>query len=113
MSWTLVPTARVDLPVEVDVLLNGSGAYTGPWLETVDIFNVRVSCLFNGGSPTVTVEEGIYTANDNTPKVIRSQNVPVSSLAAYAALSLSARYFRLTVTGGSADNLFQATIRSV
>lgn len=113
MTWTLAPTTRSDIAVEVDELLDGSGNYTGPWLETVDIFTVRVTCRFNGGSPTVVLEEGIFTTNDSIPKVLRSNTIPISSLHGFAGVDLSCRYFRLVVSGGSADNLFQACVRVV
>lgn len=110
----LNPPRRTDLTVELFELLDGSGAYTGDWLDTSGVQSVRVSASFNGGTPTVSVEEAQFdTGNSGDPRVIRTQNVPVSSLRAWAGLDLSARYYRLTVSGGSADNPFAATIRVV
>jgi len=111
VTWTLVPTQRLDLVIELDELLDGSGNYTGPWLETTDIYTVHVACKFNGGSPTVTIEHGIYTSHSADPKTLHYTDVPVSSTAASADVDLMSRYFRLTIAGGSADNLFQSTIR--
>lgn len=110
----LDPPRRNDLTVELFELLDGSGDYTGDWLDTSGVQSVRVSASFNGGAPTVSIEEAQFdTSHSGDPRVIRTQSVPVASLHAWAQLDLSARYYRLTVSGGSADNPFAATIRVV
>jgi hypothetical protein len=111
----LNPTLRKDLCLELYEVLDGSGNYTGEWLETSEIFTLRVAALFNGGSPTTRIEEGQFdtSASGGEPRVIRSRVVPFASNRAYVQIDLTCRYFRLTITGGSAEESFAATVRVV
>jgi hypothetical protein len=115
MSWALNPTRRNDLCLELYEVLDGSGNYTGEWLETSGISAVRVAASFTGGSPTTRIEEGQFdtSASGGEPRAIRSQVAPFAGNKAYAQVDLTCRYFRLTVTGGSADESFAATVRVV
>lgn len=113
MSFT--PTPRVDIPVEIYDLLDGSGDYTTAWLETASVFDVRVCVAGNGGSPTITVEDGMYNAPGGTVDTVRAQGVPWLSATdtAFAEFGLSARYYRVVIVGGNANNPIHITVRSV
>lgn len=114
MAWTHTPGRRQDIIVELYEVLDGSGNYTGDWIETSDINTIRVACSFNGGTPTVRVDEGQYDPSaSGDPRLIRSQSIAFASLRAFGEVDLTARYFRLVVSSGSADNPFASTIRAV
>ena len=115
MVWTTNPTRRNDILFELFELLDSSGNYTGAWLETAGITRVRVVCSFNGGSPTLRIDEGQYDAgaSGGEPRVMRSQTVPVTANRGYAELDITTRYLRLAVSSGLGDNPFGATVRSV
>lgn len=113
MAWSFNPTHRRDINFELYEVMDGSGDYTTDWLESAEIFTIRVACSFNGGTPTVRVDEGQYDSGAGTPRLIRSQSVSVASGRGFAELDLTGRYFRLVVSGGLADNAFAATVRTV
>ena len=113
MAWTTNPTHRQDLPLGIYELLDESGDYVGPWLETADIYTVRVVASFNGGSPILRIDDGQYDNGSSEPRILRSQTITVAGNKGFAELALSARYFRLVVDSGLADNPFAATVRAV
>lgn len=115
MSWTLNPTPRGDLLLEQYTSLDGSGAYSGDWIETAGIAAIRVALAFNGGSPTVRVDESIYPApsgGSGVPKVVRENAVPVSSLYGYAEIDLCARYYRVVIAGGLSSGTVSMSVRA-
>ena len=115
MVWVHDPSRRNDILLEENTILDGSGAYTSPWVETSGIEMIRVAAMFNGGTPTVKIQEGVYGSGSNDPSggIVRNQDVVVSGNPGYAELAITARYFRLLITGGTSNGSYRATIRKV
>lgn len=118
MAWTTDPGERVDLPLEGLKGLDGSGAYTSDWMESVETYAIRVAVFFlNGGSGTVQIEEGAFenngTSGTSSPRTLRTQSIAITSSRGYAELTLCARYYRLKVSGGSANDFVVANIRRI
>lgn len=114
MTWLLAPSTRADLLLEFDDALDSSDGYTSAWIESAGISDIRVACNFNGGeSYSVNIEEGIYTTHDSGPVVIRTQTVPYSSLAAFAELPITTRYFRLVIDGSGSGDQARVSVRSI
>ncbi len=111
-----VVAPRADLPLEVYAGLDSSGDYASPWLDSADVHAIAVACAFNGGAPSVFIQEGIYDSGNASPIVVRNVPIPtatpVSDVEAAAELQLFARYYRLVITGGLASNPFRATVRT-
>lgn len=80
---------RTDLIAEIDTTLDGSGDYTGSWLDSGGIFLIRV---VNTGSG-VRIEE----SNNQTDVVqVNTSEVAAEGLPwAQEEMSLTARYFRV------------------
>lgn len=97
---------RTDLVAEIDTTLDGSGDYTGPWIDSAGIFRLRVA---NTGSG-VRIEE----SNDQT-NTVQVNTVEVSSEGlpyAQEEISITARYFR--VRGyGDPNAALHASVRVV
>jgi hypothetical protein len=118
MAWTLEPIKRKDLALEGLKLLDGSGAWVSDWLDSSDVYTVRIAVFFlNSGTGTVQVEEAEFddnaSAGSSTPRVIRSQALTVTSSKGYAELYLTARFYRVNVSGGSSNNHVALTVRAV
>lgn len=113
MPFTTPPGRRGDLALETNELLDASGNFASAWLDTGDYRDARVVVTFNGGSPSVTVEEGQYDVNTSSPRVMRTHTVSVASNKGYLELPLSCRFVRLSIASGLADNPFSATLRMV
>lgn len=94
-------TQRVDLLAEIDTTLDAAGDYTGDWIDSGGVNTIRV----------------LYSAI-GTQGLIQESADQVSALsspvpAGYGELPLTARYFRFTVDGGTANAALRATIRAV
>lgn len=95
---------RSDLPIEIDTTLNGSGAFVSSWADSAGFISVLpVWTDPGGGGLTVSFD---YSLDAST--VLRS--VTVNHL---VEVTIPARYFRLVVSGGSANATFRASIRAV
>jgi type 1 fimbria pilin len=97
---------RADLLAELDITLDGSGDYTGPWLDSAGVLLLRV---VNTGSG-VRIEE----SNDQTNLVqintieIAGEGLPYGQ----EEIPITARYFR--VRGyGEANAALHAAVRVV
>lgn len=120
-TWaSFAPTKRPDLLLEHNDLTDSGGNYTTPWVDSIDAVNVRVLALVNGGSsPTVTLQEGMYSTSDSTgPVLVGDRPVPslTSGLAGYvryAELPLTARYFRLVIASGGDSTSVSLSVRSI
>lgn len=118
MSFDEFPPQRGDLLVEGLKLLDGSGAWDSGFVDTEEVFSIRVVVFFlNGGSGAVQVQEaqwdGDVAGASSSPRVIRTQSITISSSKGFAQLDLSARYFKLVVSGGTADDHVNVTVRRV
>lgn len=119
MPWTLTPSSRTDIILEISATLDGSGNYSGDWLETTGLSTVLVSCKFNTSSPIpyMWIEHGIYTPGQNSPPFISFTNLfdidPNDHTQATTSVTLLARYFRLGVWSGSPGAVMNATVRKV
>lgn len=118
MGYETSPIPRPDLPLETLAALDGSGAYNSGWIDTGGVFTIRVAVFFlNGESGTVTIQEAAYEGTgefaDSSPRLVRTQSVPVSSSAGYAELDLTCRYFALAISSGDPDDYCSVTVRSV
>lgn len=104
---------RADLLGEVDTTLDGSGNYTGPWIDTGGILKVRIAWQSNM-APTagvVKVEESSDQAN-----VIRVQFTGSggdSGEGQRVDVDLGARYFRFKISGGTANATLRLSLRSI
>ncbi|MGH3672187.1 MAG: hypothetical protein ACRDSH_16395 [Pseudonocardiaceae bacterium] len=97
-------TRRVDLLAEIDTTLSASGTYTGEWIDTSEVLTIKAFFSVGGGSYSMTLDQS------NDQSVILIQDSP-PTLAGYS--SLVARYFRISITGGSANATFRGVIRKV
>lgn len=93
---------RVDLLIEVDTTLDGSGDYTSPWVETAYVDTVRVGAV--GGENFRYVEQSIDGTNVFFQTGIGGGLTEVP---------LVARYVRLAVDGGTPSAVFRASVRVV
>jgi len=97
---------RADLIAEIDTTLDGSGDYTGSWLDSAGIFKVRV---VNTGSG-VKIEE-----SNNQSDIVQVNTVAIASEGlpyAQEEIALTARYFR--VRGyGDASAALHAAVRAI
>lgn len=92
---------RADLLAEIDTTLDGSGDYTGEWLDSAGVNLARV--LYAAAGTQALVQESSDQTN------VLSTPVPTG----YGEVPLTARYFRLAVDGGTANAAFRAMIRAV
>jgi hypothetical protein len=101
---------RPDLPVEADTTLDGAGTYTGEWVDSSSILSARIAfALYGSGS--VGIEESVDGVNPlgfaDLPLA------PMSTLSNNAVFNPATRYFRVKVTGGSANAVFRVSIRRI
>lgn len=99
---------RQDILSEGYVNLDGSGNYTGPWLESAGLTHVRLAANYaslNVSLSSFTLSEAAFIATDDdgSRATVRNQSISVGGSFAYADLDLTGRYFRLQVSG-SGDN---------
>lgn len=113
MSFSTPLPHRADLVLESWTLLDGSGDFTSDWFDSSGFGRALIAVTFNGGTPTVRLDEGQYDSSFSTPRVIRSQSIAVSGNRGFLDTPLTGRFFQLVITGGSADNPFAATIRGL
>jgi hypothetical protein len=80
---------RTDLVAEIDTTLDGTGDYTGPWIDSAGIFLIRIVNVGSG----IRIEE----SNDQTNTVqintveIAGEGLPY----AQEEIAITARYFRV------------------
>lgn len=96
---------RTDLVAEIETTLDGSGDYTGPWIDSAGIFKVRVVNVGSG----IRIEQ----SNDQTNAVqISTVDVGVEGPYRHEEIAITARYFR--VRGyGDANAPLHAAVRVV
>jgi hypothetical protein len=92
---------RADLLAEIDTTLDGSGDYTGDWIDSSEIYSVRV--LYSGVGTQALIQESANQTN------VLSTSLPVG----FGEVPITARYFRFAVDGGSANATLRATVRTV
>lgn len=92
---------RADLLAEVVDVLDGSGDYTGEWIDTGGIQRVRLLNTGLGGV-SVTLEHSIDQVN-----------VMPDSWTSGDEKDLTTRYFRFAINGGTPSLGFQLSIRVV
>lgn len=91
---------RVDLLVEADTTLDGSGTYASDWIDTSGVYTVRVVSNLPG-------ETYVVQSADQT-------NALASTLANGVDVPITARYLRVEVGAPSQANAdYRVTIRSV
>jgi hypothetical protein len=92
---------RGDLLVEVNTTLDGSGNYTGDWIDSSGIERIRVL------STTASVFPQIQQTAD---QVYIFQDTLASGSEEYA---ITGRYFRLAMVSGTANATYRAIVRAV
>jgi hypothetical protein len=103
---------RDDIMLEESDVLDGSGNYTSPWVETSGVGNyVRVAAWFNGGYPTTQLEQGVYSSS-GSPERVALHEVGTEN-PAHGEVPIVARYLRLVITGGTESGAYRASIRKV
>jgi hypothetical protein len=104
---------RADLAVEDLFTADGSGNYTSDWFLSDDLFTARVAGKFlSPSSPGITLEEG-QADSSNSPRVIRSHSLTVTSGLFFQQLDLTARAFRFVISGAGNGGLVAITVRKV
>lgn len=93
---------RADLLAEISTTLDGSGNFAGTWIDSGGVKNVRVIHSSVGVTPQI---------DESSDQSVILGNTTVSG--GYAEAPLTARYFRLTVSGGTANATFRAVLRAV
>lgn len=92
---------RGDLLVEVNSTLDGSGDYTGDWIDSSGIFTIRVLATTAGVNPGIQqTADQVYIFSDTLG-------------AGYQEYPITARYFRLYMDGGTPNAAFRAIVRAV
>ena len=101
---------RADLPIEVSSNLDSSGNYTSAWIDSADILSVRV--VYYSGVRAIGI--AIDESSDETNLITTPPTNPVpATYSGVANFVVSARYFRLNISGGGAAAAFWASIRNV
>jgi hypothetical protein len=115
MSWSFYPTPNRDIPIEIDTTLTSGGYHIGDWIETAGMSSINVALQFDGGTPSVEIREAIFSANTGDPFWVFSTAIPIVSQDEYkrgqAQVNLSARYFSIYVSGGTASGSVQITVK--
>lgn len=93
--------ARPDLPLEVDTALDASGGYTGSWVDSADTYSV--AAWYTPGTPGVVIESSIDA----------STVLVADSWANGIEKPIYTRYWRVSVTGGTANAVFRLSARVV
>jgi hypothetical protein len=111
---------RRDILVEGYLNLDESGNYTSGWFDSAGLTHVRLAASYAGlaaslGSFTLSEASFIGTDDDSSRVTVRTQSVSVGGSSAYADLDLTARYFRLVVsgTGDNANSSFFLLMRGL
>jgi hypothetical protein len=102
----LIMTSRQDLLAEIDITLDGSGNYVGDWLDSSGVLTVRIVIQTMGSTNPADVS--LEQSSDQTNEVSTD-----GFSEAFGEFEITARYFRLLVTGGQASVGFRAVIRDV
>jgi hypothetical protein len=96
--------SRSDLLAEVDTTLDATGAYSGTWFDSTGTLSARFLYFFtNNPAPQVLIEE----SSDMTNFLASDQ------LLNGASFQVTARYFRITASGGAPGATFRFAIRRV
>lgn len=101
---------RSDLPVEEDTTLDAAGTYTGDWIDTSSILEARIG-YFSYGGGSVGIEESLDGVNPLATADVAL--TPLSGLANNSTFYPACRYFRVKVTGGTANSIFRVSVRRV
>jgi|SRR6476646_1335917 len=119
MPWTLPPTARTDIILEVRASLDESGNYSGDWIDTAGVLTALVSCKFNTNNPVpyLWVEHGAYITDQSSPPSICQTILfdldPNDHTQGATTITMLARYFRIGVWAGSPESSMVATVRKL
>ena len=92
---------RADLVFEGPITLNGSGDFTGDWLDSAGIH--VVAAAYTQGTAGVQLEQ---STNASTLLIL-------DSWAQGAEKPILARYFRISVDGGTPNATVQISVRTV
>lgn len=93
--------ARSDLPLEVDTTLDSAGAYVGSWIDSADMYSVAV--WYTPGTPGVVIESSLDA----------STVLVADGWANGTEKPIHTRYWRVSVTGGTANAVFRLSARVV
>ena len=100
---------RADLLSEVDTTLDGSGDYTGPWIDTAGVDKIRV--VYRSTSAGVLY---IDQSSDQSFVLYEGLQAPLgSSVGGLSELILGARYFRVRADGDMAGVAFHCSVRAI
>jgi hypothetical protein len=77
----------------------------GDWVESTNVNSVRISSWASLTPPNISIEESIDGVTALAPGGFAMHSGDT--------LNVSARYFRLNVTGGAAGGVFRASVRSL
>ena len=97
---------RSDILLEVDTTLDGSGNYTGPWIEAAEIHTVVAVWTDGIGGSSGYPKFNLSADSSN---VIRS----LESISPFTEYKIPARYFRFQVSGGTANAVLRLSIKAV
>ena len=111
--------ARTDLLFEDRVTMDGSGDYTGDWIDTGGVLTVRVAFQFaNVAQGTFLLQEGMNTSYGSSESIIWATQPTAASnkggiWGGEADVNLVGRYIRFTLSGGDPSDYCFVTIRKV
>ena len=97
---------RSDILFEIDTTLDGSGNYTGPWIESSGIHTVILT--FTEGLGGGSGYPKFHLSADAT-NVIRS----IESVGPGGEYKIPTRYFRFQESAGNANATFRLSIKAL
>lgn len=107
-------TTRRDLLLEVNDLTDSSGNYTSPWVETCEVFDIRIIAnKANSNAGILYVEEANLNDGSLAGSVIYSHSFAASSGQVRAQIGLSSRFFRVLFSNFNASTTVQAAVRAI
>lgn len=95
---------RNDLVLELDTVADGSGQYTGVWIDTAGVPAVTVS------SSLTSVTHRLELSQDGSTSYA-SYDISGSTQIPLIEYPLPARYFRVAFVSASANQAFKLTVR--
>ncbi|MFF1744734.1 hypothetical protein [Streptomyces mirabilis] len=93
--------ARSDLPLEVDTTLDAAGEYVSPWIDSADMYSV--AAWYSPGTPGVVIESSLDA----------SSVLIADSWSNGSEKPVHTRFWRVSVTGGTANAVFRLSARVV
>lgn len=107
---------RRDLLLEISALTDSSGNYTGDWIETCDVFDIRVIANESGSGSSLYVEEANAADGLGSPadSVIYVHVVsPSGGQVRSDALGLTARFFRVRLDSFAVSQPVEIAVRAI